>query len=133
MSDQYIKDAMVTCSAGFHTENVSPQLLHGAIGAATEAGELLDVLKKALFYNKPVDRVNLVEELGDVMWYLAIMCQDLGVSFEDVQRINIAKLQKRYGEKFTQAGAIMRDYQAERALLEEKTSEKPIDHRRCVL
>lgn len=46
--------------------------LHGAIGMVTEAGEILDIHKKNLFYGKEVDKINLVEELGDFMWYLAI-------------------------------------------------------------
>lgn len=45
---------------------------HGAIGMLTEAGEILDIFKKKMFYDKPVDVVHLKEEIGDFFWYLAI-------------------------------------------------------------
>ena len=48
------------------------RILHGAIGMMTEAGEILDIFKKHIFYGKPVDVVHLKEEIGDFFWYLAI-------------------------------------------------------------
>jgi len=94
------------------------RLLHAALGLATEAGEFQDALKKHLFYGKPLDTVNLVEELGDLCWYLAIAMDTLGVPFEEVLTRNIAKLRARYPEKFTEAHALTRDLATERAILE---------------
>jgi hypothetical protein len=48
------------------------RLAHAAIGICTEVGELQDALKKELIYGKPIDPVNVLEECGDVLWYLAI-------------------------------------------------------------
>lgn len=48
------------------------RILHGAIGMMTEAGEILDIFKKHIFYGKPVDVAHLKEEIGDFFWYLAI-------------------------------------------------------------
>ncbi len=93
-------------------------MLHAAIGIATEGGELLDALKKAMFYGKPLDVVNLKEELGDVMWYIAIACQALGTTIDEVQAIKIAKLKARFPNKFTSQDAIERDLDNERRVLE---------------
>lgn len=94
------------------------RILHGAIGCGTEAGELLDAVKRYIFYGKPIDRTNIIEELGDIEWYMAIIRDVLNVSQEEVQQLNISKLQKRFPEKFTEADAIDRDLQAERDALE---------------
>ena len=128
MSDnkQYVKDAMVTESKNFEAiaarlsnpENI--RILHAAIGLATEAGEVQDALKKHLFYGKPLDKVNLAEEMGDIFWYMAILSDALGVGFDDIQTKNIAKLKARYGDKFTAAAALNRDLDAERKILESK-------------
>jgi len=103
------------------------RLLHAAIGMATEAGEMVDVLKKHIFYGKPLDEVNLLEEIGDSFWYSAVALEVLGSTFEEAQRINIAKLRKRYGESFTNNRAITRDLPAERKILEGREFTSPID------
>jgi hypothetical protein len=165
-------------------------LYHGALGVFTEAGELCDGQKKALFYGR-ADMVNLGEEIGDCFWYLAIManagglglgdlvrralltpysptigtptlCSNLGqyaaallctadqgvftvrgLGWEDLEQAaihatailltlleklgiplatclsaNIAKLQTRYPERFTELDAVGRNTQAERTKLE---------------
>jgi NTP pyrophosphatase (non-canonical NTP hydrolase) len=78
-------------------------------GITTEAGEYADQFKRHIFYHQPLDEVNLIEELGDVMWYVGLACNVLGTTIRDVQVANIRKLQKRYPEKFTVDHAINRD------------------------
>jgi len=94
------------------------RLLHGSCGIATEAGELLDALKKHIFYGKEIDTVNIIEEIGDLMWYSAIILDELGVEFEDVMEKNINKLKARYGEKFSETSANVRNLDKERKILE---------------
>ncbi|MFH1223150.1 MAG: nucleoside triphosphate pyrophosphohydrolase family protein [Pseudomonadota bacterium] len=94
------------------------RLLHGSCGIATEAGELLDAIKKYAFYGKEIDTVNLVEEIGDLMWYSSIILDELGVEFEEVMDKNINKLRTRYGEKFSETCANTRDLNKERKTLE---------------
>lgn len=94
------------------------RILHAALGISTEAGELLDAVKKSLFYGKPLDRTNLIEELGDLEWYMAVLRDELGVTQEQVQAVNLAKLQIRYPERFTSEAATVRDLEAEREALE---------------
>jgi NTP pyrophosphatase (non-canonical NTP hydrolase) len=95
------------------------RLIHGAMGVVTESGELMDAMKKHVFYGADPDKVNLKEELGDLFWYIAVLCDALGISFEEVWETNIAKLKSRYGEKFNEDGALNRDLQKERGILEE--------------
>jgi NTP pyrophosphatase (non-canonical NTP hydrolase) len=97
---------------------VNSRILHACMGTTTEAGELVDACKKSMFYGKTLDKVNLAEEAGDVLWYIAILCDELGVTFEELFEVNIAKLKKRYGEKFSDDKAENRDLTAEREILE---------------
>lgn len=116
--NDYIQNALKTESVGFHFEG-KERLLHAGIGLATESGEFLDALKKAVFYGKELDKVNLKEELGDILWYMAIAMDVLGTDFETEMKKNIEKLKARYGEKFSQAAAESRDLEKERKILKE--------------
>ena len=79
-TEQYIKEAPRTepIVGDFQIKDSSSQynsrIIHAIMGLATEAGELIDALKKHVFYGKPIDEKNLIEECGDVMWYLVILC-----------------------------------------------------------
>lgn len=94
------------------------QIDHAAKGLVTEAAEIEDALKKSLVYGKPLDKVNLVEEAGDVLWYLALLLRTLGSSFEEAMDKNVRKLEVRYGGQFSSQKALTRDLDAERAELE---------------
>ncbi len=93
-------------------------LLHALIGINTENGELQDQFKKHVFYGKPLDIVNLKEELGDLLWYIQLACNRLDVSIEDIIKLNMKKLLKRYQENWTPEKALIRDLDAERKELE---------------
>lgn len=93
-------------------------LLHCAIGLSTEAGELLDAFKKHIYYNKPLDVVNVGEEVADCMWYISNLCRLGGIDFEKILDNNINKLRVRYPEKFTNENATNRNLEAERKELE---------------
>lgn len=94
------------------------QLLHAAMGLATEAAELLDVVKRQLFYGKPLDGTNLVEEIGDLYWYLAALFDATDIAPEECRARNIAKLRVRYPDGFTPAAANDRNLAAERQAME---------------
>ncbi len=96
------------------------RLLHVTLGLAGEAGEFADQIKKHVFYGTPLDVVNLEEELGDLFWYAAIACDELGVDFNKIQERNIAKLRVRFPHHFTQACAEVRDLATERKALADK-------------
>jgi NTP pyrophosphatase (non-canonical NTP hydrolase) len=121
---QYIKEALVTESADptpiKDRLGHSYRLVHAGMGLTTETAELVDALKKWAFYGKPLDKVNIKEEVGDVFWYLAIVADECGFTFEEAMETNIKRLRKRYGDKFTEFDANNRNLIAERAILEQK-------------
>lgn len=109
--------------AGSSSEDeAATNIIHGIIGAATETGELLELLYATVIEGKPFDSVNLDEETGDAFWYFALLAKASGFTFEDAQRKNIAKLRKRYGEKFSEFDALNRNLSAERSILEKNFS-----------
>jgi NTP pyrophosphatase (non-canonical NTP hydrolase) len=114
-----LKDYSVVQERLSQEENA--KLFHYLVGLSTESGELLDAIKKSIVYGKPLDKVNLIEELGDACWYIARACETLNISMEEVMEININKLKKRYGEKFSEAAALNRDLTGERAVLEQSS------------
>ena len=75
-------------------------LMHAALGLAGEAGEFADAIKKMLVYGRELDLENAIEELCDVLWFVALGCHALGVSMADVAQCNIDKLRRRYPEKY---------------------------------
>lgn len=80
-------------------QSMTPQmahLLHMAVGVAGEAGELLDAIKKHVIYNKSLDVTNVIEELGDMEFYMEGLRQELGILRELTVQQNIAKLSVRY-------------------------------------
>lgn len=118
----YVKDAVRTeCNYDGFMERAQKvkRELHGGMGLATESGEFLDNLKKYLFYAKEFDRVNAKEEISDILWYVAILCDALNVDIQKVMSMNIAKLRARYPEKFTREDATNRDLSKERQILED--------------
>jgi NTP pyrophosphatase (non-canonical NTP hydrolase) len=71
-------------------------LMHAAVGIAGEAGELLDAIKKVWVYAKPLDRQNVIEELGDIEWYLQALRSQLAITRDECLAANVEKLKARY-------------------------------------
>jgi len=113
---KFIKDAIRTESPNFYQPN--PRILHAAIGLVTESGELIDAIKKQTFYGKELDVVNIKEEAGDLLWYLAILFDELGTDFETEMDRVINKLKVRFPDKFTEQDAFERNLKEERETLE---------------
>lgn len=110
-STDYFKNVKRTESPSIST--VNNRILHGAIGIGTEAGKVLDAVKKSMFYGRALNTENILEELGDLLWYMGLIAGEIGVTFEQLMDRNIAKLRARYPEQFTQADDVGRDYQKE--------------------
>lgn len=79
--------------------------LHMAVGISGEAGELLDAIKKSVIYNKPLDRENVIEELGDLEFYMEGLRQGLGITRRETIQANAAKLNKRYEQGYSDKAA----------------------------
>lgn len=80
---EYVELACVTESVVEPIEGLDSRMLHGLMGMCTEAGEFIDALKRHLYYGKELDTVNLLEEVGDLCWYLAIICDVMDLNFEE--------------------------------------------------
>lgn len=83
--------------------------MNGVLGMCGETGEVADLLKKHYFQGHPLDVDKLINELGDVMWYIAITAQGLGVSLDQVMELNIQKLRKRYPDGFDSSRSLNRE------------------------
>lgn len=75
-----------------------------ALGLAGETGELVDSIKKHHYHGKPISRTHLVNEMGDVLWYLARLSDELEIPLSQVVNTNVEKLKLRYPEGFKQWG-----------------------------
>ena len=71
-------------------------VLNGVLGLSGESGECADIVKKYLFQGHELNKEKLMDELGDVMWYIAITAKGLGYSLEEVVSHNYEKLTSRY-------------------------------------
>lgn len=76
-------------------------LIHMVLGISGEAGELLDAVKKSAIYRKPLDLENIVEELGDIEFFLQGLRDALGITKEATLEHNRAKLSKRYIDSYS--------------------------------
>lgn len=70
-------------------------LTYSVLALCGEAGELANKLKKSLRVNKQADPLVLADELGDVLWYVAAVATELGMTLDEVAEMNIQKLQAR--------------------------------------
>ena len=81
---------------------------NGVMGLCGEAGECIDIVKKAMFQGHKLDREKLIEELGDTLWYAAQLATGLDISLDDVAQHNVDKLMKRYPDGFDSERSVLR-------------------------
>lgn len=95
--DEYQKQSKST--AQYSDFFKSAPWVYLALGLAGEAGEVVDKLKKVGRNNNGVftdeAKLELQKEFGDVLWYLSQLCEELGLSLDEVARLNRAKLEDR--------------------------------------
>ena len=94
--DEYQKKALTT--AHNHPDTLMDKTIW-AMGVAGEAGEVVEKWKKIVAYHEgkvsKADLAELKKELGDVVWYVAVLAHSLGLSFEEVMKLNVEKLASR--------------------------------------
>ena len=76
--------------------NQDDNLTYPALGVAGEAGEVADLIKKVMRDHdavlQPEQRALLKKELGDLLWYIAMVCEEAVINMQDVVYENVAKL-----------------------------------------
>jgi len=70
-------------------------VVYPALGIAGEGGEVAEKVKKWLRGDRELDKLELLKEAGDVLWYLASLADDLGFTFQDMVDENVKKLSSR--------------------------------------
>tara|TARA_R110000782_G_scaffold212264_1_gene300324 strand:+ start:198 stop:713 length:516 start_codon:yes stop_codon:yes gene_type:complete len=91
--DEYAK-------AAARTSSPFSDIVNGALGLAGEAGEVAELVKKHKYHGQDIDLDALAKEMGDVLWYLAEICNQSGLSLDAIASGNIAKLRERHPGKF---------------------------------
>ena len=94
--DEYQKQALTTAVL---SGDKMLDICHWALGLAGESGEVADKIKKIIRDQKSdpsaIDKNDIKKELGDVLWYIAVFADELGISLEDIAETNAQKLQSR--------------------------------------
>ena len=94
--DEYQKQAITT---NLTKQDQLQELMQQVLGLGDESGEVLAIFKKWIRDNGAdinlLDKQNVAKELGDILWYIAVVAHDLGISFDDIATANIEKLRSR--------------------------------------
>ena len=92
--NEYHKRAME-----FRGWSISKEIPYAALGLAGEAGEVADKVKKVLRDNSgrfdECKRIEIAKEIGDVMWYCALLANNLGYDLDFIAKMNLVKLKDR--------------------------------------
>jgi len=95
--DDYQRAALRTINSSLDERD---RLLDASAGLAEEGAEVLGLIRKRVFQGKEVDPSRLTEELGDVLWCLAVTAHTLGISLSTVAAANQEKLAGRHPDGF---------------------------------
>jgi NTP pyrophosphatase (non-canonical NTP hydrolase) len=104
--NEYQKKALRT-ACEYDTE--LDMMLNGLMGLNGEAGECIDILKKYMYQGHKFDKEKMLDELGDVLWYISLSAQAIGKTLDEVAIHNIEKLEKRFPEGFSSDKSINRE------------------------
>lgn len=95
--DEYQKQAVTT---NLTKDDRFMELMQQVLGIADEAGEVQAIFKKWIRDSNAdfaqLDRHSVKKELGDVLWYIAVIAHDLGIGFDELAQMNLDKLASRY-------------------------------------
>lgn len=95
-----MNEYQVKAAATFAEGSFEDRILNSVLGLAGEAGEVVDIVKKWKFQGHALEREKLIEEAGDVLFYLANLATALGIDLDEVGRRNNVKLLHRYPNGF---------------------------------
>jgi NTP pyrophosphatase (non-canonical NTP hydrolase) len=105
-SDEYQWKALSTCMTFSSTREALEYCAHGLAG---ESGEVSEHIKKAFYHGHSLDKTVLKLEIGDLIWYAAVMAHKLGYTLSEIMESNLEKLSGRYPEGFSKEHSRNRD------------------------
>ena len=95
--DDYQQAALRTVNPALDQRD---RLLDAGAGLAEEAAEVLGLIRKRIFQSRNAGDARFIEELGDVLWCLAVTADTLGLSLSEIAKANQAKLAQRHPDGF---------------------------------
>ena len=104
--NQYQEKAQRTSNKGLSLEG---HFMNAMLGLAGEAGECCDLAKKHFYQDGREIHEKLLDELGDVLWYIAEAATALGLTMDDIANHNVQKLMNRYPEGFDSDRSLNRE------------------------
>lgn len=103
--NEYQKLAARTINKKLYMDEMEMHALHGMIG---ELGEINSIYQK-YYQGHEIDEEYLKKELGDLLWFIAEYCTSMEWSMEDIAKMNIEKLKKRYPNGFEKEKSLNRE------------------------
>ena len=97
-TDHFTKDVIRTVNK---TLEPNEHITNAALGLTGEAGEVAEIVKKAMFQGHSLNRDKIAEELGDVMFYVAYMVDTIGMTLDQIMSQNVTKRRNRYPDGFS--------------------------------
>jgi NTP pyrophosphatase (non-canonical NTP hydrolase) len=98
--DEYQYAALRTVNPSLERRD---QLLDASAGLAEEAAEVLGLIRKRVFQQREISDESILEELGDVLWCLAVAAHTLGIPLSRVAEHNEAKLRRRHPDGWSRS------------------------------
>jgi len=86
-------------------ESVNDDLCNWGLGVSGEAGDIASCIKKLVFHKNDAIKEGIKENIGDMLWYTAMICNSLGWDFSEILEENIKKLKERYPQGFSEVDA----------------------------
>jgi len=85
-------------------DDADKEILTWGLGIAGEAGDVAGCIKKTVSHNND-QRDGIKENIGDTLWYAAMICNFFGWELDEILNENFKKLQARYPEGFSETAA----------------------------
>jgi len=105
--DDYQQAALRTINPALDDQD---RLIDASVGLVEEAAELLGLVRKRVFQQRDIDEARLTEELGDVLWCLAITAHTLGIPLSRIAQANQEKLRRRHPDGFRNYGRSVEEW-----------------------
>ncbi len=105
MTNEFLRSYQEGCKRTVRNfDTKKEEIMTWGLGIAGEAGDVAGCIKKTFAHDND-QQAGIKENLGDIVWYVAMICNFFGWDLEDIFHENVEKLQKRYPNGFSQQDA----------------------------